>query len=63
MAFIAPKHEGALHPRTEVNKCHTSRGRMMLYPVGMATIATLEDKRMEKRRGYRLPLYAALSNA
>ena len=48
---MAPKHAGASRQRTEVNKCHTSqraRNITVLYPVGMATIATLEDK--ERRR-------------
>ena len=31
MAFIAPKHEGALRPRVEVNKCHTSRVHYNAY--------------------------------
>ena len=44
MAFIAPKYEGALRPRAQVNKCHTSRVHArvvtILYPEGTATIAT-----------------------
>ena len=63
MAFIALKHEGTSRPRAEVNNIPRTRDITILYPVGMATTATLENKRKEKSRGYQLPLYAAFSNA
>ena len=44
------KHEGALRPRAEVNKCHASRVRNItsLYPEGIATIVTIAMNHVKK---------------